>query len=186
MVSLEGERDQQKNTLDIWAPLAKPFMFLERLRSPSLIETDNITEPLWDKWKCFSLPRKKQTQKKHSHGCQNAWSHTETTLSISLYNHNLNSPLRDAEDGELLSNAERSKFQQSQIAYCALFWQEWKPLFLTRISCENDTLHESKSHLRFGVPKIASMLFKKDLYLLLTVYYVHLNLERKWLLHEKK
>lgn len=61
---LEGDGDQQKNTLDIWAPLAKPFMFLERLRSPSLIETDNITEPLWDKWKCFSLPRKKQQQQK--------------------------------------------------------------------------------------------------------------------------
>lgn len=136
----EGERDQQKNCLDIWAPLAKPFMFLERLRSTSL------TGPLWYKWKCFSLPRQKKKQ--HSHGCQNTWSHTETTLSISLYRHDLNSPLRGTEDGELLSNAERSKFQQSKIAYCALFWQEWKPLFLTRISCENDTLHESKSHLR--------------------------------------
>lgn len=36
-----------------------------------------------------------------------------------------------------------------------------------------------------GVPKIASALFKKDLYLLLTVYYAHPKLERKWLLHEK-
>jgi len=41
-------------------------------------------------------------------------------------------------------------------------------------------LHESKLHLRFGVPKIARVLFKKDLYLLLLiVYYAHLNLERK-------
>ncbi len=140
---LEGERDQQKNSLDIWAPLAKPFMFLEKLRSPSLIET--ISQGLYEtNGKASPCPVKKQ----HDHGCPNTWSHTETSLSISLYNHALNSPLWGAENSELLSNGGRSKFQQSQIAYCALFWQEWKPLFLTRISCENDTLHESKSHLR--------------------------------------
>lgn len=140
----EGKRDQQKNCLDIWTPLAKPFMFLERLRSTTLIE--RISQGLYKTNGNVSPCH--VGKKQHSYGCQNTWSHTETTLSISLHSHDLNSPLQGAEDGELLSNAERSKFQQSQIAYCALFWQEWKPLFLTRISCENDTLHESKSHLR--------------------------------------
>lgn len=140
---LDGERNQQKNSLDIWAPLAKPFMFLERLRSPSLIET--ILQGLYE---TNGKASPCHVKKHHDHGCPNTWSHTETALSISLYNHVLNSPMRGAEDNELLSNREGQNFNNLRLRTVHYSKRNGNRFSWHEFPSKNDTLHESKFHLR--------------------------------------